>query len=109
MQLRLGNVTLREDQIDWVPWLEGRQKANSHLALAFDCSSPCGESFINVAFIHDPKSPNPGLNLTSESATMGVASIARMLILLEAWRLKHGLDSSNAEVARYEDTIEEVE
>lgn len=97
MQLTMGNLTLREEMIDWVPCPKGRRKAKKHLALAFDLKSPCGDLWVNAAYIHEPMSMNPGLNIVNDSQTSGVASIQRMLILLEEWRARKAIPPSHAD------------
>lgn len=96
MQLTFGNVTLREVEIDYVPSPspKGRVKVKKHFALSLDVTTPCGERWLNYATIHDPESKNPGLEITSKTSTMGVQGIQRILILLEEWRVRKGLDFS---------------
>lgn len=96
MQLTHGNITLREDMIDYVPTYKGRVKSEPHLALIFDVTSPCGDRWINMMVIHEPTSKNPGLELTNDSRTSGVSGIQRALVLLEEWRKSKGLKSSMA-------------
>jgi hypothetical protein len=94
--MSMGNITLREREINWVPCPTGKKTTEPHMVLTFDLEPPCGGKFVNVAIIHEPESPNPGLNLTSKCATLGVASIQRMLLLLEEWRADKGLPPSMA-------------
>lgn len=96
LSLSMGNVTLRERSISWTPSPEGKRITDPHLALAFDIEPPCGGKIVNVAIIHDPEGPNPGLNILNKSGTLGVAGIQRMLVLLEEWRAQKGLPPSNA-------------
>jgi hypothetical protein len=96
LSMSMGNVILREREISWTPSPDGMRVADSHRVLAFDVEPPCGGKIVNVAIIHEPDGPNPGLNIINKSGTMGVAAIQRMLILLEEWRTQKGLPPSNA-------------
>jgi hypothetical protein len=96
LKIQMGNVTLREREINWIPSPNGKKNVEPHLVLTFDVESPCGSLSQGAVIIHEPESPNPGLNIINQSATIGVACIQRILVLLEDWRLRKGLPMSKA-------------
>ena len=97
MQLRMGNVVLREDLRNHPKTALLDEKKSM---LVFDMVAPCGKDVQNFARIHEPGSDNPGLEMDK---TYGVACIQRVLILLETWRHHVGLKQSNATKVVYEE------
>lgn len=96
LKIKMGNVTLREREINWVPCPTGKQNVEPHMVLTFDVESPCGSLTQGAVIIHEPTLINPGLNIINQSATIGVACIQRVLMLLEEWRNQKGLPMSKA-------------
>jgi hypothetical protein len=96
LKIKMGNVTLREREINWVPNMYGKKNVDSHMVLTFDVESPCGSLVQGAVIVHEPESTNPGLNIINQSATIGVACIQRVLMLLEEWRKQKGLPMSKA-------------
>jgi len=107
MRLSLGNVTLTEEMIDWVPSPTGPRTTEPRVSLSFGIITACDKDWFRAAFIHEPSSPNPGLNILNESRTIGIASVARMLILMEEWRKRNGLKPSMA--SETDESIQEIE
>ena len=65
------------------------------LVLVFDVVLECGQRFDSVVLVHEPRSPNPGFEISTGNGIIGMNGLTRVIEMVQEYHREHNIQGED--------------